>query len=124
MRVPDNKILREFRQPGPCLFCKRWCRWPECAHIEARGMGSGSRLDLRINLCRLGGAWECNCHGAHHAGREPTREQLFALVAARENCHQDAIRAALRDIRRLPRWASPEDVRAVLVRCGCPGGKT
>jgi hypothetical protein len=63
-------------------YCE-WCRKElatDVAHIRAKGMGGGKRLDVKWNLCSL-----CRkCHLENHAGRSPTSIDLFRIVARRE----------------------------------------
>lgn len=103
MRIVSEKTLAKYRGPGRCEWCCRPVSRREAAHVFARGMGSGGRLDIDINLVALCGAFSggLNCHHESHQGREPTTDDLLAVVAAREGTTQDAIRVAVRDLRRL-----------------------
>ena len=96
MIVIDEKLLASFRGPGICEWCKRYAGHRHAAHVRPRQMGGGSRLDVRINLISL--CWFC--HLAQHEGREPTRADLEAVVAAREQRFQDDIEAECLAIRR------------------------
>ncbi len=83
--LPDDEgLLDEFRGPGRCEFCRRWCVAREAAHIVTRGFGGWSRMDIRINLVSLGSAYECGCHYHAHQGGRPTITDLLVIVAARE----------------------------------------
>jgi hypothetical protein len=96
-------LLSEFAAARVCGWCKRPLRFPAHPHhLFARGIGSGSRLDVRENLIPLGGPWDCNCHGEVHAGRIQ-RFDLLAVVAAREHTTQDAIEREIFRLRRLPK---------------------
>lgn len=108
MRIVNEPLLASLRTPGRCEWCKRPCRAREVAHIRAKGLGSGGRYDVRINLVSLGiGLWSgeaaCHCHSEHHAGHEPTRIDLLAVVAAREDVMQDEIEAVMDLLARLPK---------------------
>ena len=84
MTIIDNALILAFRLTSRCAWCKR-IRPVHVHHLFSKGMGGGSRVDIAINLCPL-----CAyCHSSHHNGREPTRSQLLALVAARENRLQE-----------------------------------
>ena len=85
MTIVDENLLDEFRTPGPCEWCGKACERREPHHIFARGLGGGSRLDIRCNLIALGSGihWECACHQAAHAGRI-SRLQLLLVVGQRE----------------------------------------
>lgn len=107
MRVIDAELLRVFRGKQCCEWCGWALRSPaQPHHIFTRGMGGGSRLDVRINLVALGGPWDCDCHGRHHAGHEPLTCDLVALVAAREGLLQDELE---REIWRLKRAKGCDD---------------
>lgn len=99
MRIVDERLLREFRGPGHCEFCGRWFSQLDAAHVFARGMGSGSRLDVPENLVSL----DRYCHTSHHDGLAPMRCDLLAVIAAREGCLQHEIEAYIRLLQRLPR---------------------
>lgn len=100
MIVINEKLLDEFRRKARCEFCGRKARGGlDAHHIYAKGMGGGSRLDIRRNLVGL-----CReCHTSHHAGNEPLRCDLMALVATRENCLQDDIKEEVWRLRRTPK---------------------
>ncbi len=116
MIVENESLLREFRGPGKCEWCGKQCRTREAAHIFAKGMGGGGRLDVRINLVGLGlGGWvgvraECNCHSSHHTGHEPSKRQLMERAAEREGVDATDIEAVLWLLRRLPKEASRERI--------------
>lgn len=116
MTIDDPRLLSEFRTPGKCEWCGKWCRVREPAHLWAKGMGGGARLDIRINLIALGStlAFECTCHTDHHAGHRPIREDLLAVVANREKTRQDTIEEAIWSLRRLPNRAPQRLIDAEL----------
>lgn len=109
MIVKNQKLLDEHKQVGRCLWCNRYFSSLDPAHIFARGMGGGGRLDLRINVCSL-----CReCHTFHHSGHEPTRESLLAMVAKREACLQDDVERVIHLYLRLPKGITDEWAREV-----------
>lgn len=89
MRIIDEAELARIRAMSCC-----WCGRPppsEPHHYYARGIGSGSRLDVAINLAPL-----ClECHYSHHNGKRPLREDLLACIAAREGWQQDEMVAEI-----------------------------
>ncbi len=101
MIVIDEKLLEEFRATIICEWCGRHilsAAHPH--HIYARGMGGGSRLDVRENLIAL-----CfQCHGDVHAGLI-ARDDLWGKVAARENCLQGTIKRKIARLLRKVRKA-------------------
>jgi hypothetical protein len=109
MRMPNEKLLKEYRGSGPCGYCGRWARAREAAHIHARGMSSGSRLDIRCNLLALGSVGDCGCHHEHHGGHEPTLRDLLAVKAAREKCLQEDVKAVIWFFLRLDKGSTYED---------------
>lgn len=98
MIVKNEALLDEFRHAWHC----EWCRMitPEGAdpaHIFAKGLGGGSRLDIRINLVAL-----CReCHVMSHAGHRPLQCDLLAVVAARHFCQQDDIQEVIWALKRI-----------------------
>lgn len=84
MIVIDEALLDQFRGPGRCEFCGALVKRREAAHVLARGMGGGSRLDVRENLVALCGPWDGACHLKSHQGQHPTTQDLLEVVAKRE----------------------------------------
>lgn len=97
MRYENEKTLDLFRGPGTCEWCLRFCPVREPAHIFARGMGGGGRLDVRINLVALGSTklFACPCHTNNHSGHEPTQNDLIFIVARRERVNPVDLKDAL-----------------------------
>ena len=119
MKLIDPEVLRMFREKTTCEFCGRPCPDGCDPHHfwRKRGMGGGSRIDHPLNLISLcrgyyRGKW-VSCHDDAEAGRI-TKYDLLALVARREGVLQDEIITALEGIRRLSKWASPEEVEALI----------
>lgn len=79
MIVIDDDLLDEFRNKLRCEFCGARTLGCEPHHVHARGMGGGSRLDVRenlIGLCR-------DCHDKAHLCKID-RADILAKIAARE----------------------------------------
>lgn len=102
MKIVKPYLLAHFR-------AKAWCEWcgnpgaVDPHHIFGRGLGGGTRLDIRINLialCRI-------CHNAYHSSHI-MRTDLLAKVAAREGMLQDDIVSEIYRLRRSPRNAAQE----------------
>lgn len=95
MRIVNPELLKSFRTAGRCEWCGKSCRVREPAHVVAKGIGAASQLDCRINLVALGStlAFECPCHRRSHDGFRPRACDLDAVIAAREHCLQDDLRA-------------------------------
>ena len=100
MRVVDKALLAVFRSAQRCEWCGK--ATPEGCHphhLWGRGLGGGSRLDIRLNLAAL-----CaRCHRLHHDGHRPLKCDLLAIVAAREHTTQDRIERVVYKIRRTPK---------------------
>lgn len=106
MKVVDELLLMEFRAAGRCDWCRQWFARLEAHHLFAKGMGGGGRLDVRVNLAALCTA----CHRSHHDGNEPTRNDLLAVVAAREGVLQADIEDAIAKLRRAPKGSDVAEV--------------
>lgn len=99
MRIVDEETLDRFRGSGRCSWCHKYVQSRDPAHISAKGMGGGKRLDIAINLVSL-----CRqCHTASHAGKSPTRAELLALVAVREQTTVEEIVDEINRLRRTPK---------------------
>lgn len=96
MRREDETLLDQFRGAGPCGFCCRWCEARHAAHVFARGMGSGGRLDIRLNVVPL--CWQC--HMENHAGRQPTQKHLLGIVAGRHGLTAEEVEDIIHVYRR------------------------
>ena len=103
MKIIDEALLQEFRCKEVCELCGRRTRQGlDPCHYLARGMGSGRRLDVRINLvaaCR-------DCHNKQHSGQLP-RRRLLEVIAAREKRTAEAIEAELWALVALPKGGGP-----------------
>lgn len=116
MKIIDEALLDEFRQSGYCEWCGRWFVRLDAAHVFARGMGGGGRLDVRVNLLGL-----CRRdHDLHHAGHKPTRDDLIALIAKREGLTPEAVVAEITRLRNLPK-GSPVPAAPATRRDGLRG---
>ena len=101
-QIVDEAVLNDFRGPGFCEYCHKWCQCRQPHHLWARGRSSAWRLDIRINLISLGATFECNCHDEVHLGGI-LRDDLLAVVAQREGQLQDNIRLEILRLRRAPK---------------------
>lgn len=102
MIVKDKALLKEFAAKPVCERCggkSRGALHPH--HLFCRGMGGGSRLDIRINVLALCPA----CHGAFHDGNIP-RGELVRVVADREKVDPSYIEVEVYRILRLPKGSS------------------
>lgn len=111
MKIIDKELLRQYRTPGRCEFCKRYCRVREPHHLEATGMGGGKRLDIPCNLIALGSSlgFQCTCHHDLHVGHI-SPEDMLAVVAVREGVMQDSILAVRWFLMRLPKDATDGEI--------------
>ncbi len=102
MNLLDEPLLKTFRGPGCCEYCGRYVGRREAAHVMGKGMGRSRRLDHRLNLVALCGAFEGdNCHYKHHWGAKPTTSDLLAVIAKREKMSVDDVECELYRLRRL-----------------------
>lgn len=94
MKVIDESLLDEFRNTGRCEWCKKAVRRCEPHHVMCKGIGGGSRVDLRINLIAL-----CHeCHRRFHDGNLP-RDLLIEVIADREGWLFEELKEKLLEIR-------------------------
>lgn len=85
VKIIDKELLAEFHRRGLCERCRQR-RKTEPHHVFGRGVGGGTRLDIRLNLLAL-----CHdCHRLYHDGKVP-RAELVAIVAAREKLTTDEV---------------------------------
>lgn len=66
-------VLAPYRTAGRCEWCGVRCRERDPAHIVSRGAGGPTNEANLVALCR-------DCHTNHHAGLNPTRAELFAVI--------------------------------------------
>ena len=64
MLIKDESLLDTFRGPGICEMCRKWVTYRSPHHVVCRGIGGGSRCDIRENLISLCGPFVGgeNCH--------------------------------------------------------------
>jgi hypothetical protein len=104
MRVEDENLLDEFRQGGPCELCGRHFAAREPHHAFCRGMGGGTRADVRWNLVAVGpsGPGGCGCHDAAQSYRLP-RRCVLAVIACREGLSIEEVERRVYELRRAPK---------------------
>ena len=91
MIVINKPLLAEFRAKLVCEHCGRAIIGPaEPHHWKPKGMGGGSRLDIRCNLIAL----DSRCHRMAEDGNIP-RETILAIIAQREGMLQDEVQAEI-----------------------------
>lgn len=79
MKVIDENVLDTFRAKKNCEWCGRWTVPCEAHHWKPRGIGGGSRLDIKENLIGL-----CReCHNRAESGDIP-RSAILETIADRE----------------------------------------
>lgn len=116
MRIEDEAVLREMRGPGRCEWCGAYGPHREAAHILARGLGSGSRLDIPLNLVSLGiGGWVgyaavCVCHNDSHNGKRPTTEDLLTISGKKVGATWQEVRAVLWMLKRIPKSPTAAEI--------------
>jgi hypothetical protein len=76
IRVTDDAVLDFARTLGCCEWCGR-IGPTEPSHAHSRGAGGGDTYENVTATDRL-------CHDSHHAGHEPTTDQLLATADRRE----------------------------------------
>lgn len=99
MKLENERLLDEYRALSfcECCFLPTFGK-TDPHHVECRGMGGGSRLDIRINVLGLRRA----CHD-----EAPKKKALMLkLIAQREGTTVEDIRAVVALLRRLPTDAS------------------
>lgn len=109
MRIEHEPTLDFFRTA-------RRCEWAGCPglgmephHFYAKGLGSGHRMDVRINLialCRLH-------HNMAHSG-QIARAALLAIIAQRQGEAPQDVLEALWVIDRLPKKSSVVAIRKAM----------
>jgi hypothetical protein len=100
--IINESLLKEYRVPGCCEMCGLPCRSREPAHAISRRKGSGTRLDIPLNLAALGTAYECECHANLHSGKAPANA-LFAVIGRREGLAAEDVQERLWRIIRAPK---------------------
>lgn len=111
MRILNPKLLAEFRAPGRCHLCGRFCAVREGHHLWKRQMGGGNQQDVRINLICVGSTpmMLCPCHGEMESGAIDS-SSVILKVAQREGVLQPDIVTVMRFIRILSRHSTARDV--------------
>lgn len=99
MTIVDDDVLAIFRALPACEKCGRRV-WPLDAHhaFRKRGVGGGSRLDVRCQiagLCRI-------CHTSAESSK-PVEREVQEIVAKREGTTVQAIHDYLDLLLRTPK---------------------
>lgn len=104
MKIISEKTLDLYRGPGRCQFCGNSCSKREPHHLRAKGLGSGKRIDIPINLIALGSTplFQCSCHTKIGDGNIKAANVL-AIVAQRECTLSNTITEVMDFIIRLPK---------------------
>jgi hypothetical protein len=102
MRVVNESLLSEFRTAPRCEICGRRVYPLQPDHYRCRGMGGGSRLDIRINIAAL-----CPpCHTEYQEAPRWKRRKVLEVIAKREKTTPEDIEAVVNFILRLPKGAA------------------
>lgn len=108
MLIENDEVLQAFRTAPKCEFCGKENRHSlDPHHRRKRGMGGGSRLDIRINVasaCRL------PCHRDCENGTIP-ESRVLEVIAARERTAVEAIEEVVNLILRTPKGATQDRIR-------------
>ena len=79
VKVINDDLLREIAERCWCeKCCKRHPMVVDPAHIIARGMGNGSRVDVEENLVGL-----CRTHHNQHHSGHIKQSEMWAMAAKR-----------------------------------------
>lgn len=107
MKIENAALLAQMREPGNCEYCRKWCRRRAGHHFFLTRGAGGS--DVTWNLISLGDPnyWTCTCHQDIHDGRI-LREDVLAVVAAREGVLQSEIESFNYWLLRAPKWSDIE----------------
>ena len=110
MIFKNPKLLKSYHGAGRCELCGKFC--PECEphHVQARGMGGGSRLDLEICLLRVGSWPCCECH--IRIDSKEGKQRCLAVLARRYNTTPDVIEGVFALLNRLPKGTSRAGILA------------
>lgn len=98
MTIIDEAALNRVRNLPRCEWCGKENRTGlHAAHLFARGMGGGRRLDHPY--CLNGLCWEC--HDDWHHGLIP-KCSLVAIIAKREGVSADEVERKVYELLRTP----------------------
>ncbi|HMC90197.1 MAG TPA: HNH endonuclease [Gemmataceae bacterium] len=91
MIITNEELLDYFRAKKFCELCARRIRYTEQAHphhVQARGHGGGSRLDVALNV--VSACWLC--HG--EADTPEQKDRCLEIIAYREGLLPDQVQEA------------------------------
>lgn len=123
MRIENKDLCSSFAVPGSCEYCLRVCRMCHGHHIYPTGAGGGSRLDIRLNLVRLGDPFCCGCHRGFHDRNDPSKEDFLGIVRRREHCQDADVEAVLNSLAGLPKNPRPREVSEIIRRFSLGDGE-
>ena len=105
MIIPDEKLLTYFRGKRQCELCKRRLAPGEPGiphHVNPRGHGGGSRLDVALNI--LTSCWQCHGDKAHDGNR--AKQEGMEIIAYREGLLPEQVQEAIWRLLRRDKHAS------------------
>ena len=102
MRIEDDKLLQRFRDAPRCELCGKVRKCDPHHAVYTRGH---CRLDIAMNLVSL-----CReCHGI--IDTRVGHGTCIVIIAARENCSTDDVRAVCRFFRNLPKGLDSLEIK-------------
>jgi len=100
MNVLNPALLKAFRLPGLCEYCRKPCKMRCGHHVFAKGAG---QVDHPWNLVKVGmNPRDCNCHGSHHFSGKPSRHEFLCVVSEREGVSLEFIDQVIPAVIALP----------------------
>jgi hypothetical protein len=103
--IVNEDLLSYFRKQHFCELCGRRIAYGEPAHphhVECRGMGGGTRLDVALNL--LSACWQCH-DKAHNGDAAKLRQEGIEIIAYREGLEVDQVQQAIWTLTRRDKYA-------------------
>lgn len=122
MIIENKHLLAELRKSNRrCGWCGKSDWKPDCHHHRCKGMDSGRRLDVRINILLVGHALPypaCHCHTHIQGGNRTIQECVLKFIAERETCWDYDIEDVLFLFERLPKCPTKRQLRAAISELG------